>query len=370
VPAARALKSGRRSTRRAPDATAARRITIREVALKAGVSLGTASRVVNGMSNVAPDLRKRVQGAIARLGYKPDMVAQSMRSGATRAVGILVRDIANSALAGFVRAAQEALHEAGYALVLACSEEERERELDFLNLIARRRVDGLIMTTASERDTRLLEARRSLDLPIVLFDREIPESMDAILIAHDQGVRQAIEYLHAMGHRRIALVTGSDAVYPGRARIRGYREAHKALGLSFDRSLLRTEGFSEDAAFMETSTLLSLPHPPTAIIAGGISMLPGALRAVRARGLRVPEDVSLIGSGDSDLAALATPSISVIRWSYSELGRTGARLLLDRLERIGRTGRPHAGEPLAPRRIVVPTEFVTRESCGPRPRHP
>lgn len=331
------------------------KVTIRQVAKAAGVSLGTASRVLNGLPNVTPGIRKRVEKAIARLDYKPDPVAQAMRKGASRTVGVLVRDITVPALAAFVRAAQDTLHEAGYALVVAWAEERKDRELDFLASVASRRVDGLILNTSSERDPELVQARKALGIPMILLDREVPRSLDAMLIAHDQGVRHALEYLYRLGHRRIAIVTGSTAVYPGRSRLRGYEEFFAAHGQQIDRSLVRTQGFGGDSAFVETSALLSLPKPPTAIVLGGISMLAGALRAVRARGLRIPEDLSLVGSGDSELAALATPPVSVIRWNYAELGRTGAKLLLDRLR----------GETHAPRRIVVPTEFVMRESCAP-----
>lgn len=335
------------------------RVTIREVARKAGVSIGTASRVINGIPNVDPGIRTKVNAAISRLGYKPDVLAQGMRKGASRTVGVLVRDITSPVLAGFVRAAQDALHEAGYSLVVACSEERKDRELDFLGSVASRRVDGLIMTTSSERDEELVAARHALTVPIVLFDREVPESLDAMLIAHDQGVRQALEHLFSLGHRRIALVTGSTAVYPAQARLRGYEQFFKSQGLRVDRGLVRTNSFTAESAFLDTSSLLSLARPPTAIILGGISMLAGGLRAVRARGLRVPADVSLVGSGDSELAMLATPTVSVIRWNYAELGRTGAQLLLDRLR---------GPAPLAPRRIIVPTEYVMRESCGICPK--
>ncbi len=332
--------------------------TIKDVARAAGVSLGTASRVVNGHKSVSDRVRRRVIAAIAELGYEPDAVAQSMRKGATHTIGVVIRDITVPALADFVKSAQEVLHDAGYTLIITCSDDRKDRELELLNLLSRRRIDGLIMTTASESDPDLLKARQGQSFPIVLLDRETPPELDAMTVNHRDGVRRGVEYLFDLGHRRIALITGNPTVYPARERIRGYDAAHAARGISKDPTLLRSDGFSANSSFLETSALLSLPDRPTAVICGGINMLSGALRAVQSHGLRIPQDISLIGSNDTDLARLATPPITVINWSYRELGDAAARVLLDR---IGQGGRG------APRRIVFPTELVMRGSCGPAP---
>ncbi len=335
------------------------RVTIREVAQRAGVSVGTASRVMNGHANVAAAIRERVQQAVSALGYMPSFMAQSMRRGGTRMIGIIVRDITIPVLAGFVRAAQDVLQAADYTLLISCSEDIRSRELALMAQLARRQVDGLIMTTCDEADPELLAARKAMNLPVVLLDREAPAPSDSIMMAHAVGMSRAVRSLAAVGHRRIGLVTGDTSVYPARDRVRGYREGCESSGLVLDPALIRSRSFSEDQSFVEFSTLLGLRDPPTALIAGGISMLPAALRAVRSRGLSIPGDLSLIGSADSELAMLSTPPISVIRWSYAELGRVGAQLLLDRIGGI---------DAEAGRRIVFPTELIMRESCGP-PRH-
>ncbi len=343
---------------KSPPQPATQRPTIKEVAALAGVSLGTASRVINKHSNVAPEIQKRVSAAIDKLGYQPDMVARSMRNGESRTVGIFVRNITSPVLAGFVRGAQDVLTEEGYTVLLACSEERREREIGFLMSAASRRIDGLIMITSSERDSELLALRQEVKIPTVLFDREVPESFDALLMAHETGIKQALEHLFTLGHRRIALLTGSETVYPARVRLQAYRSFFASKKLPVDERFISANTFTSEGAFVEASSILGLAQPPTAIILGGISMLAGALRAVNARGLRIPQDVSIVGSGDSDLAMLATPPVSVIRWNNEEVGRTSALLLLDRLR---------GATPSEPRRIVVPTEYVIRGSCGPCP---
>ena len=329
--------------------------TIRDVARTASVSLATASRAINGHRSVSPSVRRRVADAINALGYKPDATAQNMRTGVTRTIGIIVRSITVPALAGFVESAQRVLDEAGYALIIMCSEDRRDRELELLGLMARRRVDGLIMTTQSESDPELVAARASLDCPIVLLDRETTGAEDTTTVDHCDGVRRAVEYLFDLGHQRIGLVTGTTTVYPSRDRIRGYREAHERRGITIDPDLVRTDGFDAHSTFSAAATLLGSLQRPTAIIAGGINMLGTIMQAVRSRGLRIPEDVSIIGGGDTDLSRLATPPITVIRWNFSELGETAARLLLERVQQS--LERP-------PRRLKFPTELVVRSSCG------
>jgi LacI family transcriptional regulator len=340
--------------------SAIERPTIKDVARRAGVSLGTASRVLNGHKSVSDAMRTRVEQAMRDLGYRPDAVAQSMRRGVTRTIGILIRDITVPVLAGFVKSAQDILHDAGYTLFLAGSEDRRERELEILNAYSRRRIDGLIMTTASEHDPVLLKAREALRIPVVLLDRDTPVTFDAVQIAHREGTRQAVNQLLDLGHRRIALLSGPETVRPASDRLLGYQDAFKARGLDFDPDLVRTQSFTADFGYVETATLLNQPQSPTAIVVGGIAMLAGALRAIRAHSLRIPEDISVIGSSDSDLAELATPAITVVRWNFAEIGKAAAQLVLDRIERD--PDRP-------PRRVKFPTEFVQRASCGPPRTH-
>jgi LacI family transcriptional regulator len=145
-------------------------------------------------------------------------------------------------------------------------------------------------------------------------------------------------------------------LYPARERIRGYEEALRSHNLEPDPSLIEASSFLPDKGFSYTSSVLASKYPPTAIIAGGIGMLPGVLQAIRVRGLRIPDDISVVGAGDSELSELHTPSISIQRWDQAEIGRIAASLLLDRIR--GRAG-PE------PSHVLLPNEFVARESTGP-----
>lgn len=333
-----------------------RKVTIRDVARAAGVSVGSVSRVLNNSSHVSPKIRYRVERTASELGFVPNAFAQAMRGRATHMVGLILRDITSHLLATFVRAAQEELEVTGDVVLVACHDERRERELDLLRILSHRHVDGLIMTTSSEEDPDLVRLRTSLRVPVVLYDREVPRSWDSVRIAHKAATRRALDYLFDLGHRRIALVTGSECVFPSRARLAAYEEAYQARGLPVDPRFVRAKSFSALACVAEISGLLDLPERPTALLLGGVDMLPEALQAIRDRGLVIPRDISLIGAGDSALARLATPPITLVSWDFANLGRASARLLKERL--VG------AADP-APRHITFPADLVIRGSCAP-----
>lgn len=338
-----------------------RKVTIRDVARAAGVSVGSVSRVLNNSAHVSPDLRFRIEQAVSELGFVPSFFAQGMRGTVTHMIGIIVRDIASPLLARFVRAAQEELEVTGYVVLVACHDERKERELDLLRILTKRHVDGLIMTTSSEEEAELVRLRESLRVPVVLYDREIPRTCDSVCIAHKAATRRALDYLLDLGHRRIALVTGSPLVFPSRARLEAYDEAFAARGLAVDPRFVRAKSFGAFNSFAEICGLLDLADRPTALLLGGIDMLAEALRAIYDRGLAIPGDISLIGAGDSALARLATPPVSVVSWDFADLGQASARLLKERLTDPGE---------MAPRHIICPAELVIRGSCAPPPRDP
>ena len=329
--------------------------TIRGVAEIAGVSLGTVSRVVNGKGNVAVDIQSRVLKAIEQLGYKPNLAAQTMRSQVSRIVACVIRDISIGAFAQFVRAADDVLTGAGYTLMLCNSEARIGREWELLSLIAARRADALLIAQSSEDDEEFGRHLRQLDIPVVLIDRARPAWADAVMLDHRTGTRQVTEKLLDLGHRRIALLTGHPSLYPAHERIKGYEQAFSRAGIKMDRTLIRTGGFEIKFGFEQASMLIYSERRPTAIISGGIDMLPGIVRAVRAHGLSVPKDISIVGSMNSDLAELHQPPISVEDWDYSEVGRIAANLALHRIAK---------GHETEPRRVLVPTRFLLRESCG------
>lgn len=330
--------------------------TIRDVAREAGVAIGTVSRVLNGHKSVSTSVSRKVTAAIARLNYVPDRVAQSMRLKTTRTVACAIRDISIPDFGNFVTAAESKLRTLGYTLLLATTDEQKERELELLHIFQQRRVDAIMMTISAEADPALRRAVKRLKIPVVLVDRDRPADLDAVIVDHRRAMISATEYLLGLGHDRIALLTGRPAMRPARERIAGFEAAYAGRGKKVDPARVRVGAFSAEFGFQEACALLSSSHPPTALIAGGLAMLPGILRAVSRHGLRIPEDVSVIAGGDSDLAALATPKVTAIRWSAAQQGQIAVELLLNRLQN-GYTGQAQ--------RALLPTEFIIRESCAP-----
>lgn len=330
--------------------------TIRDVARLAEVSIGSVSRVVNDAADVKPHIRKAVESAIEVLGYVPNAAAKSMRMGRTRTVGCILREINIAQLGGFVSTAQNVLNESGYALLISNSEGRRQREIELLRSFASGQVDGVMMGPYTPIEGEFEEILRDLSVPLVMIDRDRPEWCDAVYADHEGGVRSATGHLLDLGHRRIALLTGPTRLHPGAARVRGFEHAHAERGFLPVPELIRTESFQRDHAYRATSSLLGMAQPPTAIIAGGIDMLSGVLRAIRTRGLSIPQDISVVASGQNDLCDLHQPPIGVVGWDQNEVGATAAILLLDHINN---------GKREEPRRVIIPTTFNPQASCVP-----
>jgi LacI family transcriptional regulator len=349
-------QSSRRSRRlrNAPAGLSGRRSTIKDVAKEARVSAGTVSRVTSNNPTVHPQIRARVVAAIKKLGYRPSAAAQSMRTAASKLIGCIVSDFSNPLYSAILRSAEPVLSDLGYTLIIASSDDRLEREIALFETFARRRVDGVIAVLSDESDPGLLQTIETAGFPVLLMERDAHFPADVIATDHSGGIRDAVAHLIGLGHTRIAMVTGSTLTRSGRDRAAGYRAAHAAAGLAVDEALLRCESLTTAFAFEETQRLFALPAPPTAVIAGGNLMLAGVLRALKGLGKSIPGDVSVISSGETELAELASPSVTVVRWDLAAFGREAANLMLHRVN--------HADAP--PRRIVVPCELVLRNSCA------
>ena len=328
------------------------RATISDVARRAGVSIGTVSRVLNKARNVQPALQQRVITAATELDYRPDSLAQGMRSKRTQVIGVIVPDFQNPLSSAAVTGVEEELTRLGYTFFLANSRYDSVREESILNEFARRRVDGIIAIVASDKDDATLQRLRKLPMPLVLLEREIAREFDAVRTDQVAGTYRAARYLLSMGHRRIALVTVPASNMSGRYRLQGYAEALADVGESVKPDLVCMGGYNRDYALNAAYSVLSTREPPTALIVSG-GMLAGVLDAARQLNLAIPEQLSLVSLGDTELAALMRPGITAIRYDWAETGRVAARLVAARI----------AGSTSEIERMIVPYEFIRRESC-------
>jgi LacI family transcriptional regulator len=337
-----------------------KKVTIRDVARAAGVSLGTASRALNQSGRVSAEAVAAVHRAARELGYEPDAVARSMRTRSTGVVGLLVSDIANPLYARIVTGIESRLLVAGYALLVASTHNDPRREQALVELFRRRRVDGLILGPCAEESPALLE-RLGGDVPLVALDRDFGERHAGVHVDHYTGTLHATRYLLNLGHARIALLTPAATLRPGRERIAGYMDAFAERGLKPPAKMIRAERSAMEFAFSEALALLGGAEPPTAFLCLGTRILSGVLQALRYTGRTVPDDVSVISIGDTDLSQLFNPTITALTWDLAAVGTATAELLLRRLD---------AAQPAERERVLMTTELVMRESCGPVPKVP
>jgi LacI family transcriptional regulator len=341
-----------------PESTR-RRANVREVAELAGVAISSVSRVLSKHPDVSSTMRDRVVAAVDQLGYEPDFLAQSLRRGSTLSVGFVVGDITNPVMADLAHGAEGVLRAAGYSMQLMNSDGNPELDEAHIRFFQSRRVDGMLLSLASEKRRATLQLLAQIKVPVVVLDREVPAYIgaNAVLSDHRAGMRAATEYLIDLGHRRIALITASLEMRAGRERVGGMRDAVKARGIP-DETVALPGSLLAEHGEAATNELFSQRRPPTAVIAGGNQILIGTLRALTARGVRVGEDVALVTCDDFPLAELYSPPIATITRDTVGMGRAAAQLLLARLER-----------PQEPATVILPTTFRARASASP-PRGP
>jgi LacI family transcriptional regulator len=325
---------------------------MREVAELADVAISSVSRVLSGHPDVSADMRERVLDAVAELGYQPDFTAQSLRRGATLSVGWVIGDISNPLMAAITSGAESVLRGAGYSMLLMNSENDPDLDAAHIRFFQTRRVDGMILSLASERHVATLDVLRQLDVPIVVVDREVPDDLHASVVRNDHrsGVRAAVEHLVDLGHTRIALISGPLDLWPVRERIAGMKDAVAGRGIA-DQTIVLTGSLSAEHGEAATEEILRLDQSPTAIIAGGNQLLAGCMRALTRHGLAIPADVSLVTCDEVALSELHSPPIASVGRDTLALGRTAAELLLKRL----------AGS-ADPEMVVLPTTFTARAS--------
>ena len=341
-----------RAERKAHDTRAP---TVKEVARLADVSTATVSRVMSGAGGVRKELVRRVHHAAENLGYQPNPAGRNLRVRSTRTIGMVFPDIENPFYASVISGAEEVLQSAGYALLLANYGEDPVRENTQLTTLRAERVAGILFA-ASGRPSA--DYRSVLDAGIALVAvSRIPVGLpvDLATVSNQEGARQATEHLIRLGHRRIGFIDGPVSLSTTRERHAGYEQAFRAERLAVPRDLtVYAEFFHRDAGFDAVMTLLRVASRPTALLVVSNNMALGALEGLRERGLEVPADMAVVGFGDTPWAALLQPPLTVVAQPAREIGATGARLLLERLQ-----------NPERPRRsIVLDTQLTVRESCG------
>lgn len=333
-----------------------RSVTIHDVAKRAGVAVSSVSRALGNHPDVSEAMRDRVTRAAEELGYVPDPAAQSLRSGSTRLVGLVVRDFANPFFGEIINGIEEIFASAGYTLLVTDSGRDAPQEIARIRALKQRRVDALVLSTVDDTAATTRSAIAGFTRPVLLLDRDFDEqSVSKVLFDHATGVRAATHDLLQLGHRRIALITGSQEIRPTRERLRGFLEAYEESATDPGSAERITGVFSASFARATTADLLRRPEGqrPTALIAGGVQATIGILEGLSELGLRPGEDISLVVCDDLPWLRVLRPRISAVSRDPEAMGRAAADLVLSMIN----------GDPVAT--ITLPTRYEARDTTRP-----
>ncbi len=332
-------------------------VTVRDVALQAGVSQATAARALGGYGYVGETARRRILTAARALGYLPNNAARTLASGTSNIIGLIAGDIENSFFATAARGLADVVEEFGYTLIIANSDEDVARERRAVDSLRANKVDGLVLAPADSRDGTHLAEAVSAGTPIVLLDRTVRGlAVDSAVSDGLAGTTAAMRHLLAQGHRRIGMVTNCAHVLltSMTMRRRGWEDALRSAGIKPDDSLLAVASAPMEDGYRATLELLTGPKPPTAVIAANNFMTIGALRAVRELDIELGRDLSLVAFDDFELLSLYEPPITAVAQPVRQLGREAGKLLLARMH----------GDSVNPRRLRLPTELIVRDSVA------
>lgn len=345
----RASKSAAKTTQKNEDGNA----TIIDVAQRAGVSYATVSRVINNEAYVKEETRQRVLQALIDLDYVANRQARSLRGGRTHMIGLLVRDLGTGYIGEIIRGIDLELGERQYDLLLYTTHGRGRRESDYVTTLTRGMVDGLLLVLPRTPEAYLTKLRQAR-FPHVLIDHQgIDMAGPAVGATNWQGGYDGTAYLVALGHQRIGFITGDLTLGCAVERRAGYQAALCHYGLPSEPSLIVEGDFSQTAGYNGTKILLALQKPPSAIFASNDAMAFGVMEAARERGLRIPEDLSIVGFDDIPQANSLHPALTTVHQPLEEMGRVATQMLFGYLADPSR----------AEERIELPTQLVIRNSC-------
>ncbi len=331
--------------------------TIGDVAKRAGVSTMTVSRVINNSGYISSETRERVEKAIAELGYVPNALARSLRFKQTKTIGLIITDITNPFFTTVARGVEDTASEHGFSVIFCNTDESQAEESEYLTLMVQKQVDGIILVPAhSSRESAVY--LQDHKVPFVVLDRRIAGmELDTVRCDSEIGGYQLTRHLIDLGHRRIAMLSGPQAVSTSADRLAGYRHAMEEAGLEraeYFGSLTNADGYRM------AREALAVPQRPTAFFAANNLVAIGAIRALLEKGLHVPQDLSVVSFDDLPETMIFDPFLTVVAQPAYEMGQQATRLLLNRLS---------GTDTAAPREILLPTQMIKRGSSSAPPGH-
>lgn len=328
--------------------------TIKDVAKEAGVATSTASYALNGVPKVSEETRQKVIKAAKKLNYVPNASARSLKLQRTETIGVFLNDFSGPLYSELLRGINKATAIKGYDLIAFSIYGKGESTV--LKFLEEKRVDGAILLCTSVSDDLIIRAAAD-GFPIVVLDRELKaDNVYSVLLNNEDGMYGAVEHLIKLGHRKIACITGPENTYDADKRLIGYKKALIDYNYPIDNDLIINGNFEESSGYQAVKLLLAYNMDIDAITAANDEMAIGAIRAIKESGLKIPQDISVVGFDDIQLAEYISPSLTTVNHPKYEWGEIATRILLQAIE----------GEKTNVDTIMLPSRLVVRKSSGPR----
>ncbi|MBP6805266.1 MAG: LacI family DNA-binding transcriptional regulator, partial [Chloroflexi bacterium] len=333
--------------------------TIRDVAKQAGVAPMTVSRVINNSGYVSEDTRTRVEEAISRLGYVPNMLGPSLRFNQTNTLALVLTDITNPFWTTVARGVEDAAQEAGYSVILCNTDESEAKQDQYLTMLLKRRIDGILLVPSTST-SNVVQTIKNQGVKVVVLDREVNDTeVDVVEGDSVGGAYQLTRYLIELGHQHIAILSGPQNVSTSSQRVAGFCRAIEEANLSHNTANIYWGEFSQTLGHEMVRRALQSTPRPTAFLAVNNFIANGALQALREMNIRVPEDVSVVSFDDIPVSINPMPFLTVAAQPAYEMGYQATQLLVARLVNAG---------PETVQKIILPVEILIRQSSGEPPQ--
>jgi DNA-binding LacI/PurR family transcriptional regulator len=327
---------------------------MKDVAKKAGVTPSIVSRVINNDTklSIKDETRTRILNAIEELEYRPNVVARSLRLKTTATIAMIVPDITNPFFPELIRGAQKAANEKGFSLILIDTEEDHAREKEYIEILAEKLVDGILLASVYIED-ETIDLIHKYNIPYVLVNRTTRNVEGSSVVVDDAyGAALAVEHLVEQGHRKIAHISGLLYTETGLGRLEGYRKILNEHGIAFSSEYIVESKYDEEGGYKAMKKLLSLEKLPTAVFAANDLIAIGAITAMSEQGLKVPDHISIVGFNDIWLAQKVHPPLTTVRFPLYDMGHIASEILIKKIQEV----------PVEEDKVVLKPELITRQS--------
>ena len=333
-----------------------KKLRLEDVARKVGVSKSTVARALGNYGSISEEVRKRVLNTAKKIGYEPNQIARSLKTKRTNIIGVIISDITTYFFTSVVRGIADVASQNEYDLVLCNTDEDPEKENEFLRVLVSRNVDGLIISV-SGKNTYLKKLVRA-GLPVILLDRRV-EGLETtqLVVDNESGAYEAVTHLIRLGHRRIGIINGLANIQTTEERFNGYKKALQDNHIRLDPQLIKYGDFKTVKAKEVTEELLDMKNPLSALFVSNEAMITGALLALRERNINIPEQIAIVGFDDPAWGQLLHPALTAVSQPAYPMGTMACQTLLQKINELGR-------EKTSFEELVLKPKLIVRGSCG------